>query len=93
VNAFVETDEPPLDTLVIGQATEDAQRAAVLGTRAARDAAATEAALAALTEACRDPDADLMAPLIGCARARCTEGEVTRAMQSVFGVWREAPRF
>jgi methylmalonyl-CoA mutase, N-terminal domain len=93
VNAFVESDEPPLDTLVIGKATEDAQRAAITRTRGARDGAACEAALAALVAACREPDADLMEPLIVCARARCTEGEVTRAMQSVFGVWREDPRF
>jgi methylmalonyl-CoA mutase N-terminal domain/subunit len=93
VNAFVESDEPPLDTLVIGQATEDAQRAAIARTRDARDAAVADAALAALADACRDANADLMEPLIACARARCTEGEVTRAMQSVFGVWREDPRF
>jgi methylmalonyl-CoA mutase, N-terminal domain len=93
VNAFVETDEPPLDTLVIGHATEDAQRAAIVRTRDARDAAAAEASLAALVDACRDPDANLMEPLIACARAHCTEGEVTRAMQSVFGLWREDPRF
>jgi len=34
-----------------------------------------------------------MMPLIGCARARCTEGEVTEALQSVFGAWRETPVF
>jgi methylmalonyl-CoA mutase N-terminal domain/subunit len=34
-----------------------------------------------------------MEPLIDCARARCTEGEVTEALQSVFGAWRETPRF
>jgi methylmalonyl-CoA mutase N-terminal domain/subunit len=93
VNAFVETDEPPLDTLVIGEATENAQRATIARTRDTRDATEVEGTLEALAEACRDPDADLMDPLIACARARCTEGEVTRAMQSVLGVWREAPRF
>ncbi len=93
VNAFVEAGEPPLETLVIGQATEDAQREAVARTRAERGGEASHEALARLAEACRDPAADLMQPLIACARARCTEGEVTRAMQSVFGVWREDPRF
>jgi methylmalonyl-CoA mutase N-terminal domain/subunit len=34
-----------------------------------------------------------MEPLIDCARARCTEGEVTESLQSVFGAWRETPRF
>jgi methylmalonyl-CoA mutase N-terminal domain/subunit len=34
-----------------------------------------------------------MEPLIDCARARCTEGEVTRTLQTVFGAWRETPAF
>jgi methylmalonyl-CoA mutase N-terminal domain/subunit len=46
-----------------------------------------------LVAAARQPEADLMRPLIDCARARCTEGEVTEALQSVFGPWRETPAF
>jgi methylmalonyl-CoA mutase N-terminal domain/subunit len=58
-----------------------------------RDAAAAAAALASLVAAAREPDTELMVPLIDCARARCTEGEVTEALQSVFGPWRETPAF
>jgi methylmalonyl-CoA mutase, N-terminal domain len=93
VNAFVDPDEPPLEILRIGAETERAQRAAVARTRAQRDAAAAERALEALTAAAIDPAADLMWPLIACARARCTGGEVTRALQGVFGAWREVPAF
>jgi methylmalonyl-CoA mutase N-terminal domain/subunit len=93
VNAFQEADEPPLEILEIPHATELVQRAAVERTRAERDEAGAGAAIAALVEACRDDRADLMEPLIACARARCTEGEVTAAMQSVFGAWRETPAF
>ncbi|MGZ8571516.1 MAG: acyl-CoA mutase large subunit family protein, partial [Actinomycetota bacterium] len=93
VNAFVERDEAPLETLQIPYGTERVQREAIARTRAERDAAGAEGALATLTVAARDPAADLMEPLLACARARCTGGEVTVALQSVFGRWRETPAF
>ena len=67
--------------------------AAVRDVRRERDQAAADRALAALVEAARLPDAELIEPLVVCARARCTGGEVTGALQSVFGVWRETPAF
>ncbi|MFL5711326.1 MAG: methylmalonyl-CoA mutase family protein, partial [Chloroflexota bacterium] len=93
VNAFVERDDPALEILEIGQATEDAQVAAIERTRVDRDGRAAAAALEHLAAAAADPEADLMEPLIACARARCTEGEVTSALQDVFGAWRETPAF
>jgi len=93
VNAFVSGSEEPLEILEIPMATEEAQRIAVARTRSERDPSEVGAALAVLAAAAADPAADLMEPLIGCARARCTEGEVTVALQSVFGAWRETPRF
>ncbi len=93
VNAFVERDETPLATLQIPHATELMQRDAIARTKAQRDRAAAEGALADLTGAARDPAADLIEPLLVCARARCTGGEVTVALQSVFGAWRETPAF
>ena len=93
VNAFTEAGDRPLEVLEIPMATERVQRAAVTATRAQREAASAASALDALGRAAGDPDADLMMPLIACARARCTEGEVTVALQSVFGSWREDPRF
>src|SRR5439155_1475879 len=82
-----------LELLEIPMATEHAQRGAIERTRTDRDAAVAGAALASLVDAARQPEADLMMPLIDCARARCTEGEVTEALQSVFGPWRETPVF
>jgi methylmalonyl-CoA mutase N-terminal domain/subunit len=93
VNAFVERDEPPLEILQIPQETELAQRSAVARTRAERDPAAASSALAALVAAAEDPQAPLIEPLLTCARARCTGGEVTAALRSVFGAWRETPAF
>jgi methylmalonyl-CoA mutase N-terminal domain/subunit len=89
VNVFVEPDEPGLEILEIPLATELVQVEAVRRARKIRDEATSGAALDALTVAATDPGADLMEPLIGCARAGCTEGEVTRTLQAVFGAWRE----
>jgi methylmalonyl-CoA mutase, N-terminal domain len=92
VNAFVEHDEPPIDTLVIGPEAEREQRDAVATTRARRDEGAATDALMALTEAAQG-DANLIGPLVDAARARCTEGEIVRALGDVFGYYRETPRF
>ena len=93
VNAFTGSDDEPLEVLEIPMATEHAQRGALERTRMERDAEAAASALASLVAAAREPGAELMVPLIDCARARCTEGEVTEALQSVFGPWRETPAF
>jgi methylmalonyl-CoA mutase N-terminal domain/subunit len=93
VNAFEETEEPPLEILQIPMATEQAQREAVARARADRDQALARAALEDLREAAATGDEDLMLPLIECARARCTEGEITAGLQAVFGTWRETPAF
>jgi hypothetical protein len=34
-----------------------------------------------------------MEPLIACARALCTEGEIVRALGETFGEYVEQPRF
>ena len=91
VNRFVEEDEPRIDTLVIGEETERAQVESVRRLRAARDGGAAERALEALTEAARGDD-ELIEPLVTCAKAGCTEGEIVRALSVVFGDYRETPR-
>jgi methylmalonyl-CoA mutase N-terminal domain/subunit len=91
VNRFVEDGEAPIETLVIGEDTERSQVERVRRLRADRDAAAAERALSALTEAARGDD-ELIEPLVACARARCTEGEIVRALSVVFGDYSETPR-
>ena len=81
-----------LDTLVIGEEAERTQLESVRRTRAARDATVADDALIALKEAATT-DVNLMGPLIDCARARCTEGEIVGALASVFGTYRESPVF
>ena len=60
--------------------------------RARRDGEAVEAALGALREAAAG-DANLMEPLLDCARAHCSEGEIVESLQRVFGTYTETPVF
>jgi methylmalonyl-CoA mutase N-terminal domain/subunit len=92
VNAFEEPDDDALEILEITMATEAAQIAAVERARARRDATAARAALEALADAA-NTDANLIEPLVECARAGCTGGEVTVTLQGVFGTWRETAAF
>jgi len=92
VNAFEEPDDEALEILEITMATEAAQIAAVERARATRDPAAARAALDALVDAA-GTDQNLIEPLVQCARAGCTGGEVTAALQGVFGTWRETAAF
>jgi isobutyryl-CoA mutase large subunit len=92
VNRFVETGEQPIETLVIGPEAERRQVALIRERRASRDAAAADGAIAALVEAAQG-DANLVEPLVTCARAGCTEGEIIAALEKVFGDYRETPVF
>ncbi len=51
-----------------------------------------EAALAALREAAAG-DRNLMDPLLDCARAHASEGEIVESLQTVFGTYTETPVF
>jgi methylmalonyl-CoA mutase, N-terminal domain len=90
VNKHV-SEDTDLDILRIGEEVELEQRRRVAATREARDSAAVETALAALTEAASG-DGDLMGPIVEAARVRATEGEIVGAMLEVFGAYREPPR-
>ena len=92
VNAYKVEDEPEVAIHKIDPALESQQVARVQAARAARDEDVAQQALAALTEACRG-ETNLMYPLLDCARATCTEGEIVRAMREVFGSWTETPVF
>jgi isobutyryl-CoA mutase large subunit len=92
VNRFVEEGEEPIDTLVIGPDAERQQVAHVRERRATRDGPAAAGAIAALVEEAGG-DTNLIEPLVVCARAGCTEGEIVTALQGVFGEYRETPVF
>src|SRR5579864_7096814 len=92
VNKYVQEDEQPLEILRIDPELETQQIARVRATRASRDAAAAEAALAELKRAAAS-DANLMPPIMDAARARVTMGEMCDALREVWGIWRETPVF
>jgi methylmalonyl-CoA mutase, N-terminal domain len=62
-------------------------------TRAARDSAAVEGALADLKAAAAREGENLMPHFLDAARARASEGEMIAALQEVFGRYTEQPVF
>jgi methylmalonyl-CoA mutase N-terminal domain/subunit len=93
VNRYEQSDEQPLEILRIDPSLERKQLGRLQATRARRDAAAVVASLAALKAAAASPGHNLMDPLLDCARARSSEGEMVEALQSVFGSYTESPVF
>jgi methylmalonyl-CoA mutase N-terminal domain/subunit len=92
VTDFVETDEPPIEILEILPEVERAQIERLRAIRDGRDALAAERALSRLIELATT-DANLVEPLVDCARALCTQGEIVEALRGVFGSYTETPRF
>jgi methylmalonyl-CoA mutase, N-terminal domain len=93
VNSFVATDEQPIPTLRVDPALERKQVDRLQSARAARDGAAVERALTALRGDAAHEDRNLMEPLLDCARAHASEGEIVQSLQQVFGDYAETPVF
>jgi methylmalonyl-CoA mutase, N-terminal domain len=93
VNDFLATDEQPIPTLRVDPALEAKQVGRLNAARAGRDGAAVEAALAALREDAAHEERNLMEPLLVCARAHASEGEIVESLQQVFGDYTETPVF
>ena len=92
VTDLVEENEPPVDVLRIPAGVERAQIERVRAVRARRDADAARAALDRLVELSAT-EANLVEPLVDCARALCTQGEIVGALRATFGGYVEIPRF
>jgi methylmalonyl-CoA mutase len=84
VNKFQLSDEEPLDVLEVPSTVRDEQVARLEKLKGQRDDTAVQAALAAVTRAA-ESDANLMAASIEAVRARATVGEVSDAIEKVFG--------
>jgi methylmalonyl-CoA mutase len=85
VNVFKPDSEATIDVLKVDNATVRAEQIGKLQRlRASRDAAACEAALGALSEGARGMG-NLLALSIDAARAGATVGEISLAMEQVFG--------
>jgi methylmalonyl-CoA mutase N-terminal domain/subunit len=92
VNRYESVGDKELEILRIPPELERKQVGRVEAVRARRDGAAAEAALGELREAAAG-DRNLMEPLLDCARAHCTEGEIVESLQAVFGSYTETPVF
>jgi methylmalonyl-CoA mutase, N-terminal domain len=89
VNRFaVDSDGSAIDTLAIDPAVESRQIERVRALRAGRSAAATQGALAGVTQAARE-GVNLVPPVIAAVEAQATVGEIADAMRTVFGEFEE----
>jgi methylmalonyl-CoA mutase N-terminal domain/subunit len=93
VNRYLLDDEEPIPTLRVDPELERKQIGRLESARARRDGAAVEASLAVLRAAAADERHNLMEPLLDCARAHASEGEIVESLQQVFGDYRETPVF
>jgi methylmalonyl-CoA mutase N-terminal domain/subunit len=92
VNRYAREDEEPIPILRVDPALERKQIDRLRAARAQRDGAAVERALAELREAAGS-ERNLMEPLLACAHASASEGEIVQALQQVFGAYTESPVF
>jgi methylmalonyl-CoA mutase, N-terminal domain len=92
VNDFTQSDEEETPILKIDPGLERKQVDRLQASRARRDGAAVQAALAELKQSAAG-EGNLMPPILAAASARATEGEMIAAMQEVFGTYTESPVF
>ena len=92
LNGFTEGEEENVPILRIDPALERKQVGRLQAVRARRQTDEVETALARLREAAAG-DANLMEPLLDCARAHASEGEIVGSLQRVFGTYTETPVF
>jgi methylmalonyl-CoA mutase N-terminal domain/subunit len=93
VNRYVQQDEQPIPTLRVDPALERKQTDRLQRARARREGAQVERTLAALRQAATNEQTNLMEPLLDCARAHASEGEIVESLQQVFGRYTESPVF
>jgi methylmalonyl-CoA mutase len=86
VNKYKLAKEDPIETLdVDNTAVRESQVARINRIRASRAAAACQKALDAITEACQNNSGNLLGLCVEAARQRATVGEISEAMEKVFG--------
>jgi methylmalonyl-CoA mutase len=86
VNKFQLSEEPEIDIREIDNtAVRSAQVARLKRIRETRDAAAVQATLAALTRAAESGQGNLLELAVAAARARATVGEISDALETVWG--------
>ncbi len=84
VNKYQIEEEPPVEVLEVPETVRDEQIARLKQIRATRDNEAVKRALDAVTKAAESDD-NLLAACIEAVRVRATVGEISDAMEKVFG--------
>ncbi|MBS0357123.1 MAG: methylmalonyl-CoA mutase [Proteobacteria bacterium] len=93
VNKYKLAKEDPIDILDIdNHVVREAQIERLARIRATRDQAAVDAALAALTESAKSGEGNLLDLTVKAIRLRATVGEVSDALEVVFGRYRANPQ-
>jgi methylmalonyl-CoA mutase N-terminal domain/subunit len=90
VNEYIQEDGAPIPILYIDEATADKQLARLEDLKRTRDQDAVTRALDSLREAARGTG-NAMYPLLDCARAYATVGEMCDALREVWGEYEEVP--
>lgn len=86
VNKYQLAEEPPVDIFDIDNtAVRESQVARLEKIRAQRDSAACDKALDALTAAAESGEGNLLALAVDAARARATVGEISMALEKIWG--------
>jgi methylmalonyl-CoA mutase, N-terminal domain len=89
VNDHVHGDDTSTPTLSIDPAVEDRQLARLRQVKAARDDDRVRVALDAIRRDASDPTVNLVPAILDAVRAHVTVGEITAALETVFGTWVE----
>ena len=89
VNDHVDGDDAAPPTLSIDPAVEDRQLARLRQVKTDRDDDRVRATLDAIRRDAADPTVNLMPAILDAVRAHVTVGEITAALETVFGVWTE----
>jgi methylmalonyl-CoA mutase N-terminal domain/subunit len=90
VNDYVQDDERSVQTLYIDETTAEKQISRLEELKRTRDAGAVARALDALRDTARGTG-NTMYPLLECARAYATVGEMCDALRGVWGEYEEVP--
>ncbi len=86
VNKYQLAEEDPIEVLdVDNTAVRKSQIARLEKMRAERDEEACQKALAAITAACEDGQQNLLGLCVEAARLRASVGEISDAMEKIFG--------
>jgi methylmalonyl-CoA mutase len=93
VNKYRPAEAEQIDVRVVdNKSVRDSQLRRLAEVRAARDRQAVENALAALTKAAEDGSGNLLSLAVAAARARATLGEISTALEKVFGRYQAVNR-